>query len=87
MTIFYVCAEGATLNNNGNCRNADREWRDIEIPEIPETTALTQEFLLELVTTFSPEVLQHILLALFVGLTTGFSGGLILGIVRKAKNL
>lgn len=81
--IFYVCAEGATLNSNGNCRSADRQWESLEILE---ATSLTQEYLTDLVTTFNPTVMSLIVLALATGIVTGYAGGMVLGVIRKGIN-
>lgn len=37
MAIIFACREGATLNNAGNCRTADREWIEVELPTYGDT--------------------------------------------------
>ena len=86
MPVVFACREGATLNNAGNCRTADREWRDIDLEPPEQTSNLTEAFLTDLVSTFQPEIMSLIVLALVVGITTGFAGGMILGVIRKGRN-
>ena len=71
MPIVYACKEGATLNNAGNCRNFEREWREIDL-----TT--TSEYV------FNGELVQIIVGGSLTVFAIGFGIGVMTSLIRKA---
>ena len=65
MAIVFACREGATLNNAGNCRNFDREWREIDIATITDVSA-----------TLDPTIYAPTFLAFFALVSTAYFAGM-----------